>query len=353
MAGLVPALAGHVELQRERRLVGAGAAALGGGEVPARAAGPFERLDLADEDAVHQGAGRVGGVAAVGGEAVAGALELRGVRVAGAAGAWVGHAVAHRDGGEALVTGELLDREELSHQPIASWVGCGTDRAGAGDAAGGHHQLLQLRLVARRPLDLGRRLDERLEEHLAVTPVVQLVLEDELERADRGGVGDLARVVQVVRVRGDLVRDQHPVDADELLDRELGRFGLGHGVDEGHDLVVGRLGEAVGVHLPQLGQALVPQLGVPGVVVAVGAEAHLHVELGHGGHPAAERLEQLHLDPLVVADPAGRFLDVERAGQLAPVPWRERRSRLLRIGHLRTPRHRDRGQRKSTGRLDG
>ncbi len=73
-----------------------------------------------------------------------------------------------------------------------------------------------------------------------------------------------------------------------------------------------RHGEPLGVHLPQLGQALVPQLGVPGVVVAVGAEAHLHVELGHGGDPAAERLEQAHLDPLVVADPAGRLLDVER-----------------------------------------
>ena len=67
----------------------------------------------------------------------------------------------------------------------------------------------------------------------------KLVLEDELERADRGGVGDLARVVQVVRVRRDLVRDQHPVDADQLLDRQLGRLGLGHRVDEGHELVVG------------------------------------------------------------------------------------------------------------------
>ena len=92
-----------------------------------------------------------------------------------------------------------------------------------------------------------------------------------------------------------------------------GRLGLGHGVDEGDQLVVGREREAVGVHLAQLGQALVPQLGVPGVVVAVGAEAQLHVELGHGGHPAAEHLEQAHLDPLVVADPAGRLLHAEDA----------------------------------------
>ena len=59
VAGLVPALAGHVELQRERRLL----AAVAGVEVPARAAGALERLDLADEDAVHQAAGVVGRLA--------------------------------------------------------------------------------------------------------------------------------------------------------------------------------------------------------------------------------------------------------------------------------------------------
>ena len=73
-------------------------------------------------------------------------------------------------------------------------------------------------------------------------------------------------------------------------------------------------GQPVGVHLAQLGQPLVPQLGVPGVVVAVGAETHLHVELGHGGDPAAERLEQLHLDPLVVADAPSGLLDGEEPG---------------------------------------
>ena len=169
---------------------------------------------------------------------------------------------------------------------------------------------------------------QRLDEHLAVAPVLELVLQGELERADRRRVGDRRRVVEVVRVRRDLVRDQHPVDADELLDRELGRLGLGHGVDERDELVVRRHGEPVRVHLPQLGQPLVPQLGVPRVVVAVGAEAHLHVELGHGGDPAAERLEQPHLDPLVVADPPSGLLDVERARELPAVPRRERRPRL-------------------------
>ena len=54
VAGLVPALAGHVELELERRLVGA----VAGLEVPARATGALERLDLAHEDAVHQRRGR-------------------------------------------------------------------------------------------------------------------------------------------------------------------------------------------------------------------------------------------------------------------------------------------------------
>ena len=62
MAGLVPALAGHVELERERHLV----APVAGVEVPARAAGALERLDLADEDAVHQAAGAVGRLGVVG-----------------------------------------------------------------------------------------------------------------------------------------------------------------------------------------------------------------------------------------------------------------------------------------------
>ena len=107
-------------------------------------------------------------------------------------------------------------------------------------------------------------------------------------------------------------RDQHAVDADELLDRELRPLRLGHRLDESLHRVVGRHGQPLGLHLAQFGQALVPQVGVPRVVVAVRAEAHLHVELGDRGDPAAERLEQLHLGPLVVTDPARRLDDVER-----------------------------------------
>ena len=84
--------------------------------------------------------------------------------------------------------------------------------------------------------------------------------------------------------------------------------------------------QPLGLHLAQFGQPLVPQVGVPRVVVAVRAEAHLHVELGDRGDPAAERLEQLHLGPLVVTDPPRRLDDVERTGQVAPVPRSERRS---------------------------
>ena len=40
------------------------------------------------------------------------------------------------------------------------------------------------------PLDLLGRVDQRLEQHLAVAPVLELVLQGELERADRGRVGD-------------------------------------------------------------------------------------------------------------------------------------------------------------------
>ena len=58
VTGLVPALAGHVELHRERCLVG--------GVVERRAAGSLERLDLADEDAVHLPAGSVERLAGLG-----------------------------------------------------------------------------------------------------------------------------------------------------------------------------------------------------------------------------------------------------------------------------------------------
>ena len=98
-------------------------------------------------------------------------------------------------------------------------------------------------------------------------------------------------------------------------------------------VVVGRDAQPVGVHLAQLGQALVPELAVPRVVIRVAAEHHLDVELGHGGDPAAEHLEQSHLRPLVIAHSARGLFDGEEARQLAPVPGRERRTRFRVIGH--------------------
>src|SRR5262245_40078266 len=92
------------------------------------------------------------------------------------------------------------------------------DGAGTGDAPGGQQQLLEVGHPVGGPLHLFFGLEQRLDEHLPVAPVVELVLEGEVERADGGGVGDPTRVVAVVGVRRDLVRDQHPVDADQLLD---------------------------------------------------------------------------------------------------------------------------------------
>jgi hypothetical protein len=74
------------------------------------------------------------------------------------------------------------------------------------------------------------------------------------------------------------------------------------------------------------------------VVVALPAENELHVELGNRGDPAAERLEEAHLDPLVVADPAGGLDDAEEPGKLAPVPRRKGGTRLARLGHATYPR---------------
>ena len=345
MAGLVPALAGHVELELEGHLGVLGLAVPGG----APAVSKSQQVRPAPSSAwispvkmpCISDAGGVGGVGTVGREPrrrCGGARRPCRRYLPG-----VLHPLGQRDPDEATVAGEVLDREALPHADTpcarsALWFVPGVSY-GSPSVRG--RRCRRRRRAASRAWPGGRppgrrpraSLDQRLQQHLAVAPVVVLVLEDELQRPDGRCVGDRRRVVEVVRVRGDLVRDQHPVGADQLLDGQLGRLGLGHGVDEGDHLVVGRQREPVGVHLPQLGQPLVPQLGMPRVVVAVGAEPHLDVELGHGGHPAAQHLEEPHLDPLVVADPARRLLDGENAGQLTPVPRRERRSRPLRIGH--------------------
>ena len=104
VTGFVPALPSHVELQRERRFL----AAVAGVEVPARAAGAFERLDLADEDAVHQPAGTVGSLFVLDAEA---ALPL--VAVAGVA--RIEDDVFDLDALEPLVTSQLVNRQDPLH----------------------------------------------------------------------------------------------------------------------------------------------------------------------------------------------------------------------------------------------
>src|SRR5438270_5257964 len=209
------------------------------------------------------------------------------------------------------------------------------ERARSGDATRLDHECLELASSHGRPFDLRRRSDERLQHHLAVPPVVHLVLEDELQPADGGGVGDRARGVEVERVRRHFVGDPHPVDADQLLDGLARRLRRGHRLHELHHGVVRRLGEAVGVHLAELRKALVPEVGVPRVLVAVRAETDLDVHLGDGRHPSAEGLEEAHLHPLVVADAASRLLHAEQPRQLTPVPRSERRARHGGVRHVR------------------
>ncbi len=115
MASLVPALAGHVELQLEGRLL----ATLAGLEVPAGPTGTLEGLDLAHEDAVHEGARRVGRVGQVGGEAVV--LLAAGTTTGEATRATrVVEALLVAETDEATVAGEQVGREELPHA-VASW----------------------------------------------------------------------------------------------------------------------------------------------------------------------------------------------------------------------------------------
>src|SRR5690606_6646285 len=121
VAGLVPALAGHVELQLEGHLGHALAVAATHLEVPAGAAGALERLDLAHEDAVHEGAGGVGRVGAVGGEPSRAAPLLAGA-IRDAGGARVVEPLDERHPHEAGVAGQVLDGEGLPHEWLSSSV---------------------------------------------------------------------------------------------------------------------------------------------------------------------------------------------------------------------------------------
>ena len=86
VTSLVPALPSHVELQRERDLVEV--------VVERGAAGALERLDLADEDAVHLPAGAVGHILG---------LDEQ-LAVVADAGPWVVEPLGRRDAVEPVVT---------------------------------------------------------------------------------------------------------------------------------------------------------------------------------------------------------------------------------------------------------
>ena len=223
VAGLVPALAGHVELQLERRLV----VAVPVVEVAARAAGAFERLDLADEDAVHQRAGahraRRGGRGIEPGRCSRLPSVLVGARTR------VGDALSHLGRARSARRGRAPRRGSIFLMTLLPprVRGLHADGYRAGDAARGQHELLELRLVARRPLDLFVGLDAGT--GCSISPSRQSSNSScraNLSERIVGASVIVRRVVQVVRVRRDDVRDQHAVDADELLDGELGRLGL-------------------------------------------------------------------------------------------------------------------------------
>ena len=105
VAGFVPALAGHVELQLERHVVRTGA----DGVVVAGASGPFEGLDLADEDAVHEATGGVGRIRILRAEAAALAISLARNRPG------VEEGLFQADANEAIIAGQIIGCQHALH----------------------------------------------------------------------------------------------------------------------------------------------------------------------------------------------------------------------------------------------
>jgi len=106
VTSFVPALTGHVELQREGGLFGA----VAGLEVPAGAARPFEGLHLADEDAMHQLTSGVGSVWTR-------RRQLQRPAVLGVTRrARIHEPLLGRDADEAVVSGQQICREDLPHE---------------------------------------------------------------------------------------------------------------------------------------------------------------------------------------------------------------------------------------------
>ena len=112
------------------------------------------------------------------GGTVGGHLGRAGVALGELGAAGIEDAVFDLRADEALVSGELGLREHLLHATDSS-----CDRfaqaTGAGDPSRRQHELLELLLAAAGPLDLFGRVEQRLDEHLAVAPVFELVLQRE------------------------------------------------------------------------------------------------------------------------------------------------------------------------------
>jgi hypothetical protein len=106
MAGFVPALASHVEFELERNGITLGAER----EVPAGATGTLERLDLTDEDAVHERTGSVGSLIVVGPEPTGSLVVVERSPVAG-----VENHVLDAHALEPVVSGQLFDGHVTLH----------------------------------------------------------------------------------------------------------------------------------------------------------------------------------------------------------------------------------------------
>ncbi len=116
VAGFVPALPSHVELQREGDLVEV--------VVVGRAAGALEGLDLADEDAVHLAAGAIGHILGFDEQ----------LAVFADAGPWVVEPLGGRDAVEPIITSQGVGWDQLAHAPIVPKASA----RGAGEGAGSH-----------------------------------------------------------------------------------------------------------------------------------------------------------------------------------------------------------------------
>ena len=163
-------------------------------EVPARAAGALERLDLADEDAVHQGAGRHRGRRGDRGVSRPPPPFRRSPVVRGSAMRSLMGTRMNRSSRARSSTGKVFLMPSLLGVDVCVGV---ADAARTGDTAGGQHQLLELGsgVPFARSISSGVSMsDWRI-----ISPSRQSSNSSwrrEVDRADRGCVGDRRGVVR-------------------------------------------------------------------------------------------------------------------------------------------------------------